>query len=110
MSAEHLNQSTSSGPSPRLTRRSLLRASAVAGSAALLATGPGAAPGFARASGRSVAVLGGGMAGLVTAHELVERGFEVTVFEPTAWRGKARSIPVAGTGAGGRRDLPPSSG
>ena len=43
------------------------------------------------------------MAGLAAAHELAERGFEVTVFEPTAWGGKARSIRVAGTGAGGRK-------
>ena len=101
---------TPSEPRLAISRRSLLRASAVAGSAALLATGPGAAPGFARASGRSVAVLGGGMAGLAAAHELVERGFQVTVFEPTAWGGKARSIPVPGTGAGGRRDLPGEHG
>ncbi|HEX7717855.1 MAG TPA: FAD-dependent oxidoreductase, partial [Marmoricola sp.] len=57
-----------------------------------------------------VAVLGGGMAGLATAHELAERGFEVTVFEPKAWGGKARSIPVPGTGTGGRADLPGEHG
>ncbi|MGW5338532.1 hypothetical protein [Rhodococcus pyridinivorans] len=33
------------------------------------------------------------MAGPAAAHELIERGFEVTVFEPTALGGKARSTP-----------------
>src|SRR3954452_12387270 len=41
-----------------------------------------------------VAVLGGGVGGLTVAHELAQRGFEVTVFEPKALGGKARSIPV----------------
>ncbi len=50
------------------------------------------------------------MAGLAAAHELAERGFTVTVYEPTALGGKARSIPVAGTAAGGRRDLPGEHG
>ena len=102
--------SQSSTRSPRLTRRSLLQSSAVvAGSAALMGQ-LGAPPAFARTPGRSVAVLGGGMAGLAAAHELIERGYDVTVFEPTAWGGKARSIPVAGTAAGGRRDLPGEHG
>lgn len=95
--------------SPRLSRRSLLQSSAVVGSAALMGQ-LGTPPAFARTAGRSVAVLGGGMAGLAAAHELIERGFQVTVFEPTAWGGKARSIPVAGTAAGGRRDLPGEHG
>nr|MDQ3935703.1 FAD-dependent oxidoreductase [Actinomycetota bacterium] len=55
-------------------------------------------------------VLGGGMAGLAAAHELAERGFEVTVYERKALGGKARSIPVAGTAAGGRRPLPGEHG
>lgn len=50
------------------------------------------------------------MAGLTVAHELIERGFDVTVYEPTAWGGKARSIPVPGTASGGRRDLPGEHG
>ncbi len=51
------------------------------------------------------------MAGLAAAHELIERGcFEVTVFEPTALGGKARSIPSPGTAAGGRLDLPGEHG
>ena len=89
-----------------LTRRAVLGAAGAAG--ALAAARP--APAFARRPGRKVAVLGGGMAGLAAAHELVERGFDVTVFEPKAWGGKARSIPVKGTGTGGRRDLPGEHG
>lgn len=50
------------------------------------------------------------MAGLATAHELAERGFKVTVFEPSAWGGKARSIPVPGTRAGARGNLPGEHG
>src|SRR5919201_2533904 len=50
------------------------------------------------------------MAGLAAAHELAERGFAVTVYERNALGGKARSIPVAGTAAGARRDLPGEHG
>jgi 15-cis-phytoene desaturase len=58
-----------------------------------------------------VAVLGGGVGGLSAAHELIERGFEVTVYERReVFGGKARSIPVPGTGQGGRRDLPGEHG
>ncbi len=57
-----------------------------------------------------VAVLGGGVGGLTAAHELAERGFKVTVIEPKALGGKARSIPVPGTGAGGRANLPGEHG
>ncbi|MFE3542310.1 FAD-dependent oxidoreductase [Nocardia sp. NPDC059177] len=60
--------------------------------------------------GRRVAVLGGGVAGLTAAHELAERGFEVTVYEARAFGGKARSIPVPGTGRDGRPDLPGEHG
>ncbi|RNL62194.1 FAD-dependent oxidoreductase [Nocardioides marmoriginsengisoli] len=94
---------------PAVDRRTVLRAGTAAGAAAVL-VGAGAAPGFAAAPGRRVTVLGGGMAGLAAAHELAERGYDVTVFEPTAWGGKARSIPVAGTAAGGRQDLPGEHG
>jgi 15-cis-phytoene desaturase len=58
-----------------------------------------------------VAVLGGGVAGLSAAHELIERGFQVSVFEAKdVFGGKARSLPVPGTGAGGRGDLPGEHG
>ncbi|WP_447035521.1 FAD-dependent oxidoreductase [Streptomyces sp. DSM 118878] len=50
------------------------------------------------------------MAGLTAAMELAERGFEVTVAEPVGWGGKARSAWVAGTGRGGRLDLPSEYG
>ena len=82
------------------------------GSAARLAQGlprSPSRPGWASAArtrirsaagrGKRVAVLGGGMAGLAAAHELVERGFSVDVYERKALGGKARSIPVAGTAA-----------
>ena len=46
--------------------------------------------------GPKVAVLGGGVAGMSAAHELIERGFRVAVFERQTelCGGKARSIPV----------------
>src|SRR3954469_13239674 len=96
-----------------LSRRTLLQHAAAAGTAAAVA---GATPALAkkaprrRARRRSVVVLGGGMAGLTAAHELAERGFDVTVYERNALGGKARSIPVAGTAAGGRRELPGEHG
>lgn len=56
-------------------------------------------------------VIGGGIAGLTAAHELIERGFTVEVYEArAAWGGKARSQPVPGTGTNGRRDLPGEHG
>jgi uncharacterized protein with NAD-binding domain and iron-sulfur cluster len=92
-----------------LTRRDFLRDAAIASAAATAASSPAfAAPRTTK--GRRVAVLGGGMAGLAAAHELAERGFEVTVYERKALGGKARSIPVPGTAAGGRRPLPGEHG
>lgn len=55
-------------------------------------------------------VLGGGVAGLTAAQELAERGFRVTVYEPKALGGKARSMGVPDTGSGGRADLPAEHG
>jgi len=64
---------------------------------------------------QKVIVLGGGIAGLSAAHELIERGFEVEVHEALSIPGgKARSIGVPGSGAPGpdgpRKDLPGEHG
>src|SRR6476661_2439386 len=49
-----------------------------------------------------VVVLGGGVAGMSAAHELIERGFEVVVLERRDIAGgKARSIPVSDSEDGG---------
>lgn len=60
---------------------------------------------------KKVAILGGGIGGMTAAHELIERGYEVDVYEaePEAG-GKARSQFLAGTGTGGRKDLPGEHG
>lgn len=89
-----------------LSRRALLGTAAATG---LWATAGGGLA-VAGPRGRRVAVLGGGVGGLTAAHELAERGFAVTVFECRALGGKARSIPVPGTGVGGRADLPGEHG
>lgn len=61
--------------------------------------------------GKRVLVLGGGVAGMSAAHELVERGFEVEVHEAkTVPGGKARTIYVPGSGSDGRPDLPGEHG
>ncbi len=53
----------------------------------------------------SVLILGGGVAGMSAAHELVERGFDVVVLEKNRIPGgKARSIPVAGGAEDGLRE------
>jgi uncharacterized protein with NAD-binding domain and iron-sulfur cluster len=68
------------------------------------------APG-ASAGRRRVAVFGAGVGGLTAAHELAERGFEVTVYERRdVPGGKARSLFVPHTGTDGRRDLPGEHG
>jgi uncharacterized protein with NAD-binding domain and iron-sulfur cluster len=60
---------------------------------------------------KRVVILGGGVAGLSAAHELVKRGYEVEVYEARRdLGGKARSQPLAGTGTNGRRDLPGEHG
>jgi uncharacterized protein with NAD-binding domain and iron-sulfur cluster len=54
-----------------------------------------------RRTGKRVVVLGGGVAGMSAAHELVERGFEVEVYERKAIPGgKARSLLVSGAETG----------
>ncbi|MEU7767600.1 FAD-dependent oxidoreductase [Nocardia sp. NPDC049190] len=91
-----------------VSRRALLRGTVAAGVATAGALSTGTfrpTPATASPDGRRVAVLGGGVAGLTAAHELVERGFQVTIYERRAWGGKARSIPVPGTGSQGRPDL-----
>src|SRR5262245_38216124 len=58
-----------------------------------------------------VAILGGGVGGLTAAHELAERGFDVVVLEARDIPGgKARSLPVPGSGTDGRADLPAEHG
>jgi uncharacterized protein with NAD-binding domain and iron-sulfur cluster len=60
---------------------------------------------------QTVAVLGGGVAGLSAAHELAERGFQVRVFEKKpVMGGKARSIPVPGSAQPGLNPLPGEHG
>ncbi|MFF2083568.1 FAD-dependent oxidoreductase [Nocardia sp. NPDC058176] len=103
-----------SDPLPSITRRTALRAGLAAG-AALAITTPTVASAarrspLLRTGGKTVAIFGGGMAGLSAAHELVERGYQVTVYEPAFLGGKARSLGVAGTAAGGRQDLPGEHG
>ncbi|MGV9666817.1 hydroxysqualene dehydroxylase [Nocardia niigatensis] len=89
-----------------VTRRSVLRGAVAAGAMAGAVTAGVARPAAVRAeTGRRVAVLGGGVAGLTAAHELAERGFEVTVYERRALGGKARSIAVPGSGKDGRPEL-----
>ncbi|MEA2272658.1 MAG: hypothetical protein QOI98_1366 [Solirubrobacteraceae bacterium] len=92
------------------TRRTFLRDASVAGAGLAASTGLGRTA-AALAAGRSrqaVAILGGGVAGLSAAHELAERGFDVTVYERRAggWGGKARSMDVPNSGTRGRKDLP----
>lgn len=60
---------------------------------------------------KKVAILGGGVAGLSAAHELIERGYKVSVYEfKHIPGGKARSMPFVGSGTAGRRDLPGEHG
>ncbi|WP_280184151.1 hydroxysqualene dehydroxylase [Nocardia cyriacigeorgica] len=99
------------------SRRDVLRGAVVAGAGAALSFGGAAAtratpvrrsPGTR--GNRTVAILGGGVAGLSAAHELIERGYTVTVYEPAYLGGKARSLGVPGTAGGGRQDLPGEHG
>ncbi|MFI6053147.1 FAD-dependent oxidoreductase [Streptomyces violascens] len=95
------------------TRRTFVAGTAAAGAVAALgveAPAASAAPGASAAGGQSVAVLGGGVAGLTAAHELAERGFRVTLFERRALGGKARSMDVPDSAKGGRKPLPAEHG
>src|SRR5687767_8440728 len=59
----------------------------------------------------SVIVIGGGVGGLTVAHELIERGFTVDIYEARdSWGGKSRSQPVPGSATNGRRPLPGEHG
>jgi uncharacterized protein with NAD-binding domain and iron-sulfur cluster len=97
--------------SPGISRRRFLRGAALGGAAV---AGESLLPGLVRrswgGSRPTVAVFGGGIAGLTAAHELIQRGFDVTVYERRAWGGKARSTEVPGSGSGGRKPLPGEHG
>ena len=65
----------------------------------------------------SVAIIGGGVAGMSAAHELVRCNrqpveYDIQVYEAhsSLCGGKARSIPVPGSGKDGREDLPGEHG
>jgi len=105
-----MGRSHGSAPSGAITRRRFVRDGALATGA--LAAGPAALARAIPRRGRRerVAVLGGGVGGLSAAHELIERGFEVTVYERRALGGKARSMGVPGSARGGRRRLPGEHG
>jgi uncharacterized protein with NAD-binding domain and iron-sulfur cluster len=60
---------------------------------------------------KTVAIFGGGVAGLSAAHELAERNFEVHVYErKPVLGGKARSIPVPDSATSGHLALPGEHG
>jgi uncharacterized protein with NAD-binding domain and iron-sulfur cluster len=99
-------------PDTPRTRRVFLRDAGLATAIALETVAPRIAVARSTRPARraTVAVLGGGVAGLTAAHELAERGFDVALFERRALGGKARSIPVPRTGRDGRRPLPAEHG
>jgi 15-cis-phytoene desaturase len=62
-------------------------------------------------SKKKIIILGGGIGGLSAAHELITRGFDVTVYEAkNIAGGKARSMPVINSGKNGKKDLPGEHG
>lgn len=63
-------------------------------------------------SKQKVIILGGGVAGMSAAHELIERGFDVTIFERKQKLpgGKARSVPVPDPDAPHTNPLPGEHG
>ncbi|WP_280383026.1 hydroxysqualene dehydroxylase [Nocardia wallacei] len=105
--------SKESGGQP-LSRRTLLRGAAAAGAIGWAGAGTAQAmPGGRRRNGpprNRVAVFGAGIGGLTAAHELAERGFEVTVFDRKELGGKSRTIGLPGSADGGRAPLPGEHG
>jgi uncharacterized protein with NAD-binding domain and iron-sulfur cluster len=60
---------------------------------------------------KKVIILGGGVAGMTAAHELIDRGFDVTVYErKSVAGGKARSVDFPNTGTDKRKPLPGEHG
>lgn len=60
---------------------------------------------------KKVVIIGGGVAGLSAAHELIKRGFHVEIYEAAKCiGGKARSVDVPGSGKNGRKHLPGEHG
>ena len=58
-----------------------------------------------------VIILGGGVAGLSAAHELINRGFQVEVYESKSLPGgKAKSVPVPDSATGAKMPLPGEHG
>ena len=107
MTTEHAQQAQENTGHTR--RRFLTGAGGAAGALALWPAGRATAA--SASAGKHVAVLGGGVSGLSAAHELAERGYAVTVYEYyDVLGGKARSMPVPGTGTGGRAPLPAEHG
>ena len=92
------------------TRRGFLGTAAAAGGGGAVLGTPERASAENSSTPQTVAVLGGGVAGLTAAHELAERGFRVTVYERKALGGKARSMDVPDSATGGRRPLPGEHG
>ena len=88
MEAHHSRVHDSDVHHSDVSRRSVLKGAAaaavVAGTAVALPNvdvpSARAVPRPGRGRGREVAIFGGGMSGLAAAHELIERGFRVTVY------------------------------
>jgi uncharacterized protein with NAD-binding domain and iron-sulfur cluster len=95
-----------------ITRRRFVRDAGITTVAAADALSPTIALARRRPRPRrpTMAVFGGGVAGFTAAHELAERGFDVTIYERRAWGGKARSTWVPGSATGGRKPLPGEHG